>query len=435
MNHRYLFVMIDAGGNVPAQLSVARRLAARGHVVHVLSDPTVAPEAEAAGCHFLPFERAPHQNLRDPAKDLVRDFETRSAIGKLRRVGDELMFGPAAAYAEDTLAAIERVAPDAVAADCMPFGALVGAEKSGLPSAVLFHLIYTAPVPGTTPFGFGLQPARGALGRLRDRALTGLLKMVFRRGLAPVNRARRALGLPPLREVFDQFHRLTRELVLTSSSFDFVPPGLPDRVRYVGAQLDDPAWTEPWTSPWAQNDRRPLVVVTLGTTQQEQCPVLGRVFDALGKLPVRGLVTLGGVAMKDLTPPSNVHVVRSAPHAAVFPRAAAVVCHGGHGTVLKALAHGLPLVCIPLGRDQFDNTARVVARGVGVKASARSSAREIRFAIERVLIEPRFRAGARRLGAAVDQDSRADAAVRELETLGAPSSSVGKAPLESMALS
>lgn len=417
MKRRYLFVMVEAGGNIPAQLSVARRLAARGHAVHVLSDPTVASEVEAAGCHFLPLERAPHQNMRDPDKDIVRDFEAKTPIGQLHRVADALMFGPAEAYARDTLAAIERVAPDALAVDCMPFGALIGAEKSGLPAAVMFHMIYSAPVPGVTPFGLGLQPARGPLGRWRDRALTGLLKLIFRRGLSPVNDARVALGLAPLSEVFEQFHRLSRELVLTSREFDFVAPGLPDRVRYVGAQLDDPAWAEPWNSPWPESDPRPLVLVTFGTTVQAQRRVIGRVLEALGTLPVRGLVTLGGVACGELSAPPNVCVLDSVRHSAVLPQAAAVVCHAGHGTVMKTLAHGLPLVCVPLGRDQLDNTARVIARGAGLEVSARASASKLRAAIERVLGEPSLRASAERLGAAIERDSREDAAVGELEAL------------------
>jgi UDP:flavonoid glycosyltransferase YjiC (YdhE family) len=417
MKRRFLFVMIEGGGNVPAQLSVARRLAARGHVVHVLTDPAVAPEVEAAGCEFVPLERAPHQNMRDRNRDVVRDFEPKTPFGKLRRVADALMFGPAEAYARDTLCAIERVSPDAVAVDCLPFGAMVGAEKSGLPSAVMFHLIYCAPVPGATPFGFGVQPARGLLGRLRDRLLTGLTKRCVAGGRVPVNAARESLGLAPLDDVFEQYHRLTRELVLTSRDFDFVPPVLPDGVRYVGAQLDDPAWAEAWTSPWPESDTRPLVLVSLGTTEQEQRPAVARTIEALGGLDVRGLVTLGGLATGELPSAPNVRIVPSVPHAAVMPRASAVVCHAGHGTVMKSLAHGLPVVCVPFGRDQHDNAARVVARGAGLKLSPQSRPSALRAGIERALGDRALREGACRLAVSIERDSRADAAVSELEAL------------------
>src|SRR5262249_17590959 len=77
---------------------------------------------------------------------------------------------------------------------------------------------------------------------------------------------------------------------------------------------------------------------------------------------------LGGVfAPSDFRTPPNVVAVASAPHGAVLPLARAVVAHGGHGTVMKALAHGLPLLCIPLGRDQPDNAVRVLESGAGLR--------------------------------------------------------------------
>jgi UDP:flavonoid glycosyltransferase YjiC (YdhE family) len=168
---RFLFVMIDGGGNVPAELAIARRLAARGHDVHVLADPSVRPDVLEAGCRFQSFVKAPARLTRDRDADPVRDWEASSPIAQARRVGDRVMFGPAAAYARDVLDAAERVHPDAIAVDCLPFGAIVGAEKSGVPSAVLVHFPMHGPVRGATPFGLGLRPARGPLGRFRDRVL------------------------------------------------------------------------------------------------------------------------------------------------------------------------------------------------------------------------------------------------------------------------
>jgi hypothetical protein len=60
----FLFVMWQGGGNVPAQLGVARQLVEVGHRVRVLADPAVEAEARAAGCEFSAFRLAPHHNLR-----------------------------------------------------------------------------------------------------------------------------------------------------------------------------------------------------------------------------------------------------------------------------------------------------------------------------------------------------------------------------------
>jgi UDP:flavonoid glycosyltransferase YjiC (YdhE family) len=156
------------------------------------------------------------------------------------------------------------------------------------------------------------------------------------------------------------------------------------------------------------------------------------VIDALGRLPVRGLVTLGGPCKpSDFTPPANVHVVDSAPHGQVLPLASAVVCHGGHGTVMKALAHGLPLVSIPFGRDQLDNTKRVTVHGagLGVRPSARAST--LCAAIERVLGDTDLRRGAMRQRAAIERDRREDPAVMELEALATLAS--GRSPSDGRA--
>lgn len=423
---RFLFVMVEGGGNVPAQMSIARRLGTRGHEVHILADPAVECEALRAGCRFHNFVRAPQQNMRDRLADTIRDWEPAFPPAQVRRIGERLMFGPAAAYAGDVIDTVERVRPDALAIDCLSFGAMIGAEKSGLPAALLVHFIIHPPVEGVTPFGLGLHPARGPLGRLRDRALRWVMRRMFGFGLAPLNAARRQLGLTPLKDVFDQFSKLPRRLVLTSREFDFVPLGLPDQVRYAGPQLDDPAWPERWVSPWPEASTEPVVVASLGSTYQRQEKTFAAIVEALGALPVRGLAMLGEIDPPAAQSPRNVTVVRSAPHAAVLPLASAVVCHGGHGTVMKALAHGLPVVVMPFGRDQKDNGARVQVAGAGLSISPGASPARIADAIRRMLEEPRFRLAAQRLAAIIARDLKEDRAVTEMEELAGCPAEVGR---------
>jgi UDP:flavonoid glycosyltransferase YjiC (YdhE family) len=93
------------------------------------------------------------------------------------------------------------------------------------------------------------------------------------------------------------------------------------------------------------------------------------------------------------------------------------VTHGGHGTVMRALANGVPLLCMPLRRDQADNAVRVAARGAGLTLAAAAPAEEIRAALARLLDEDAFRDAARRLGAAVAAEASSPAVVDELEAL------------------
>jgi UDP:flavonoid glycosyltransferase YjiC (YdhE family) len=194
-----------------------------------------------------------------------------------------------------------------------------------------------------------------------------------------------------------------------------------------GAQLDPGAPTLPWESPWPDGDDRPLVVVGLSTTQQAHDLLLERIVAALGTLPVRALVTTGGATIRS-TPPANVHIARFVPHAQVLPRASAVVTHAGLGTVHAALAHGLPLVCLPIGRDQPDNAARVKWHGAGLRLSPKSSPAVIRAAIERVLGEPAFATSARRLAAAFADELPAERAARALEAVAGRAGSTTASP-------
>jgi UDP:flavonoid glycosyltransferase YjiC (YdhE family) len=101
----------------------------------------------------------------------------------------------------------------------------------------------------------------------------------------------------------------------------------------------------------------------------------------------------------------------------VLPQAAAVVTHAGLGTVHAALAHGLPLVCLPIGRDQPDNAARVEWHGAGLRLSSRSSPAAIGAAVERVLRDPAFAASAARLAAAFAEERPAERAPNALEAV------------------
>jgi MGT family glycosyltransferase len=269
------------------------------------------------------------------------------------------------------------------------------------------------------PFGLGAQPARGPLGRGRDRLVNGLSGRLWDKRMADVNELRRRLGLPPIDHFFDQMDHARRHLVLTSEAFDF-PAQLPDRVRYVGAVLDDPAWAEDgsWTPPPGDG---PLVLVALSSSFQDQLGCLQRIIDALGTLPVRAVVTTGpAVDPEPLAAPANVRVVAAAPHSEVLRHAAVLVTHGGHGTVVRALAADVPMVILHHGRDQADNAARVEARGAGVSVKRNAAAPKIAAAVQRVLDDPSFGEGAARLGQAIRTDAAGTALTDELEDLPSP---------------
>jgi MGT family glycosyltransferase len=413
---RYLFAQWDGGGSLPPELTVIRRLVASGHTVAVVGDPVTEPEVRAVGVtDFRPWVDAPHHVTRDVADDYTRDWQVRSPLGVLRNLMETLMVRPAPLFAAETLAAIDDVRPDAVAASFTLLGSLMAAEARGIPCAALVPNVVSLPAEGMPPFGTGFLPPRGPLGRLRDRALNGLIDRLWNQGLPELNRARTSLGLPPLARLLEQYERPERVLALTSAAFDF-PAALPPNVRYVGPQLDDPVWAEPWSPPGG--DDRPLVLVAMSTTFMDHVDQLQRAVTALGRIPVRGLVTTGpAVDPEQIRAPDGVTVVRSAPHREVLAHAAVLVTHGGHGTVVKGLVAGVPIACMPTGRDQPDNAARLTQRGAGVRISKDASPAKVAAAVRLLLDDPSYRRCATRLGAHLRADAESDAALTEMEAL------------------
>ncbi len=410
----YLFAEWDGGGSLPAELAVVRRLVGAGHTVTVLGDPVMEAEVRSTGVEdFRRWVEAPHRVDRRAENDFIRDWEFRNPIAELDNMYDTLMVKPAPLYARETLAAIDDVHPDVLVSSFPLFGAQLAAEVRGVPLALLVPSTVGTLAEGMPPPG--MFPAKGPLGRLRDRALDVVVERLLNRGLPGLNEARASLGLVPLDRLRAQYRRADRVLVLTSQAFDF-PARLPSNVRYVGAQLDDPAWVEPWTPP--ADDDRPFVLVAMSTTFMNHVDQLQRVVTALGLLPVRGLVTTGQAVDPDqIQAADGVTVVRSAPHRSVLEHADVLVTHGGHGTVMKGLAAGVPIVCTPTGRDQPDNAARLVYHGAGVRVSKKAPAPKIAAAVRRVLGDPSYRAGAARLGERVRVEADRSMVVAELEAL------------------
>lgn len=417
----FLFATFEGGGSIGPALTVVRKLLERGHRVRFMSDRCNRPEAEATGAGFVPWTRAPSRPDRSRHTDLLRDWEVEPMEG-FERTLDNLMIGPALAYAEDLIEELRREPADLVVSNEMLFGPMMGCEAAGQRLALLSANICVYPlIPGLPPLGAGLLPPRTEEDRALHAAIAAASREMLNARLPALNAARAALGLGPVAEVIDQLRAAEALLLGTARAFDFAAEALPPFVRYVAPQLDDPAWAGEWRSPWPADDERPLVLVGFSTSFQDHAGVLQRVIDSAADLPVRLLVTLGGsIARTEVRAAPNAVLVDSAPHSAVMSEAALVVTHGGHGTVARALVHRRPMLIVPHGRDQADNAVRVSARGAGLSLPATAAVDEFRSAIVRLLGDPSFAAAAAELGARVAEEAESSPVVAELETLAAP---------------
>jgi MGT family glycosyltransferase len=409
----------DSGGGVEVVQAVVRRAVARGHDVRVLGTEGLRSGFETAGAEFRRYKYAPDNDLRWPETDLLKDWEVRNPLRMWGRIRDRLLVGPASQFCRDVLEELRREAADVVVVDTMIPSATFGAEAAGVPTVILMHGPYMIPRGEVPPLGTGFMPARGNLGRLRDRSAAALVLGVFRSSLPALNRARAEVGLAPLRDARDLMGKSNRVLVCSSPSFDFAPGSIPGNVRYAGPQLDD-APSVASRNPWAIPSGRPLVLVGLSSTVMRQEGLLQRIADALGQLEVQGLITTGpAVDPALIAAPPNVTVTRWVRHADVLPNCSVVITHGGHGTVMKALTAGVPLLVVPLGRDQPDNAARVAHAGAGIRLRKNAGVSALRMATARVIEDPRYRAAARRMAGQLAAERDDNLVVNELEHIAA----------------
>ncbi len=412
---KFLLALQEGGGDSPPLVSIAGALVRAGHQVTALADPVLRPEVEAAGVAYLPWPSAHQRTTFDPSEDFARDWEPRTPLGKFKRFRDHMAFGPSPGYARDVAAQVEHDRPDAVIATVVGFGAQAGAEAMGVPVVPVLTTSYLIAGKGGVPYGSGMFPPTNRLQRAQQSTLDRVALRLWRTGNPALNAAREEVGLQPLRHPFEQLDRAPRLLVLTSPSFDFPVERLPDNVRYVGPRLDDPEWVGEWTPPPGDD---PLVLVGLSSTYMAQEDMLQRIATALGRLPVRALVTLGpAVSSPGIDAPDNVTVVQSAPHARVLEHAAAVISHGGHGTTIKALAAGVPVLAMPMGRDQPDNAARLAHSGAGLRLKPSAKPAAIADAVAELIRDESYARAARRIAEAIRTELASDRAVAELEAV------------------
>jgi MGT family glycosyltransferase len=413
----FLFTIWEGGGVVGPTLNLADDLARRGHRVRVMSDSANRRAVEAAGLAFRSWSTAPNRPDSRPESCPVRDWECATPPETIARVIERMMIGPALAYARDVLEELDAEPADVVVTSEMLLGVMAACESRGQTVAALCTNVCFYPIPGMPTFGPGLPPPRTPEEEFLHASVVAGTVAMFDAGLEAYNRTRAFLGLGPLEHVTDQIHSVDQILLATSRSFDFPVPRLPERLHYIGPQINEPMQAAPWESPWPSDDSRPLIAVGFSTTFQNHAGILQKIIDATADLPVRTLITLSQIGAGELCPAGNSVLVESAPHNAVMREAALVVTHGGHGTVMRALVHHLPMLVIPHGRDQPENAIRVTERGAGLSLQAEADTGEIRQAILRLLGEPAFADAARRLGEAISRDILESPAIPLLEKL------------------
>ena len=397
---RILLTTRGSAGHVTPLAPFGHAALRAGHDVLVAAQGQHAGNVARAGLPFAPFGEPPPEQWMPLLADFAQmDMDRANAV----MIGDYFARMDTAAALPGLRTIVEDWRPDVIVRDCWEFASTLVAELHHIPVA------------------------RVALG------LAAVEELTIGLAAAALDRARAGLGLPP----DPAGDRLRDTPFLTTIPQALEDPAVPAAGpihRFRHAVSDAAAPLGDW---WPGNDERALVYLTFGSvTAGAHLPYFPALYraaiDALAPLPVRVLLTIGD--RRDPAElgrlPDNVHVEEWVAQDAVAPHAAAIVGHGGHGTTLGALAHGVPQVVVPLfSVDQWANAAAIARAGAGVALDAErrtvlgrpgpETMDALGPAVQRVLADPSHRREAQRIAGAMRAQPPAGAAVEVLAALRA----------------
>ena len=364
----------------------------RGHTVRLETWGGWREHVEREGMSFAP---APEYEVFPPRGAKLKPFQA------------------AVRAAEETQPGLAEFDPDVVVVDILTTAAALAAEMTGRPWATLIPHVLPTPSPGFPPYSVGARLPRTPVGRALWRSLDPIVQGGQRRGADELNEARERVGLPRLPFVHNGISRQLA-LVATFPQLEYPRPAAEPWVEVTGPLL----WEQPYGDVEVPPGDGPLVLVAPSTSQDPKQRMLAAALEGLAGAPVRVLATYNRrPPPAPLRVPPNARLVEWVSYTRTMPHCDAVVCHAGHGTVIRALACGVPVVACPAAGDMAENAARVAWSGTGVSLPRRLiSARGVRLAVERVLSDGRFAA---RAGELADWAARFDGAERAARAIEA----------------
>jgi UDP:flavonoid glycosyltransferase YjiC (YdhE family) len=294
----------------------------------------------------------------------------------------------------DSARVVRLVDPDVVVADILTVATALAAQMEDRPWATLVPHVLPLFEPGFPPYSLGAQYPRTPLGARFWRLLDPLVMKGVEQGRDQLNGARSRVGLPPL----DWVHGgISRQLAIvgTFPQLEYPRTDWPSWARVTGPLM----WERPYHDVELPPGDDPLVLIAPSTAQDSEQRMLAAALEGLADQPVRVLATHNRrPPPRPIDVPPNARLVDWVSYARTMPQCAAVVCHAGHGTVVRALASGAPVIACPATGDMPENAARVAWAGAGVALPRRLvTARGIRLGVRRVLDDPAFAARAREM--------------------------------------
>jgi MGT family glycosyltransferase len=381
-------------GHAFPMLALGRALVARGHEVTFETWSRWREHVEAAGMRFV---AAPEYPTFPTIQDPIKPYQ-------------------AVVYATGfTREAMTQCAPDVVVHDILTLAPAMAGELLGVPVATLIPHVYPVGGPGFPPYAFGARLPRTAFGRRMWSGFEPLTQAGLQRGRSELNATRARLGLAPVQRLHGGLsERLC--LVATLPALEYPRPW-PPSVHVVGPMV----WEPPYPDVAPPPGDAPLVLVAPSTAQDPDQVLLRAAVAGLADAPVRVLATWNRRLPADpVRAGPNTRVVEWISYGKTMPACALVILHAGHGTMVRALASGCPVLAIPHSGDMAENAARVDWAGVGARLPWRLvSPLGVRLAVRRVLGDRGIRARVNELAAWAAAHDGAVAGAQLVEELAA----------------
>ena len=281
------------------------------------------------------------------------------------RVQKDIFFGKG--MQEDFLRACNDFVPDLVVVDFCQVSTIASANRLGLTTVILTHTL---------------------LGRI--------LPHWDKTFLTQINDCLVSTGLSTVNSTLEFWEKSQAVLAATTPLLDADYTRQSRLVTYTGPIFEPGKPTE--HAHRGIDSSRPRVLISFSTTFMEQLEPMRHAILAVSELDVMATVTTGPAIMPSELPEApNVEVVKWASHAEILPQVAAAIVHAGHSSVSKALSFGVPLLCIPLGRDQHYVAERVVHVGAGLVVQNDASSQEIKDNLFALLRDKSFGVNAKRI--------------------------------------
>ena len=408
-----------AEGHMIPMLNIAEWLTTQGHQIVWVGGRFYEEKIKKSGATFYPMPEA-----LDPKDESY--YELYPELAKLKGFEQvkyyyEMVFQiPIPEFVATYQAICEDFKPDVLIGDPATFGLYVFSEITQIPLIDIHVIPILYRRKGVPPFGLGLQPISGWLGRFRDDLIYTMMDVFGYSMKDAINKARAIFELPahgcPYNDYFNSFARV---LLVTVPGLDFGGHGMPDHIQYIGPVMPKPKKSFDLPEWWdkLKTDKK-VVLITQGTLANNVDDLMLPAIEALKDEDLMIVAVPFHGSRENL--PENVLTAEFIPFADLMPLVDIMVTNGGFGGINKALSEGVPVVISGVTEDKMEVSARVAYSGAGINMKTNNpSPAKVKKAVFEVLNNPSYKTSAEKIQLEINACNPLESVAKAVEEITA----------------